>query len=167
MKLFGISSQMALLVYLSIVQSGLAAESVHATYTVPVKDDRLKRFATFEIAGALAERTPQGLSLNFDLPDELVGNNIVHVELKQTSANSAGDIHLAGERGKADCTETTGATELNCSIAYVGDFPYTAKVARHLFFKDVFHFSDRVAVARAFESDPIGTLQIRFAAAPR
>jgi hypothetical protein len=147
-------------VTLAVVFSPAArAEAGDFVYSVPVKDSRLKPYATFELANAGIDKSAESVALGFDLPDQLVGSKPVHVALTGKPGIGNDVFQLEAPNASASCRATNDQTM--CNVRYSIAKKYGIDLALHLFIEDPKNYFKRLEVAKEFSGDPIGTITIK------
>lgn len=127
------------------------------TYEVPV-EPALKPAATFPLSSVEWRVSDGKASLSYELPKELVGKSI---ELDFSGPVTGAEAALRGEAGTADCA--IGETEVTCQENLRGLSPIEPDLTKVATLAQASYPGspqDRVDVAAAFGTDPIGIAHI-------
>ncbi len=146
-------------VILSIVLNSfsvLAEESIQVTYEVPVSDETLKPFSTYQMKFNQDAYEKSPIRVKFPMPLELVGRDIP-IELTKVE----GEANLwTGPKAEAQCHE--GDQDFICELKFhdldLNDLE-TQKVIQATY-KDSAEIAGRTAVALSFSTEPIGIVRL-------
>ncbi len=164
MKIFKSSAAVvAILIAISTMFVSFANARVDAVYEVPTDSPDLTGAARFT---ARSDQDRYGSpdrngKLNFALPEELTGKRISFELLKHSSIAWAGD-GTDGSKVSGTCSRETKRW-FSCTVGFTGlnlDQPARDRLLTQKFGTGV-EFSQRLAVARFFEGQPIGIIRVR------
>lgn len=153
----------AITIIVSTMLCSVGNARVDAVYEVPLASPELSAAAKF------TARSDQDLygspdrsgKLNFALPEELTGKH-VSFELLKDSAGAWAGQGTDGSKVSGNCARTTKKW-FSCTVAFAGlnvNQPERDRILAQRFGSGV-EFSQRLAVARFFEGQPIGIIRVR------
>ena len=128
------------------------------TYTVPTSPE-LKAVATFDLKNLVRTGDDQNIQLSYDLPQDLTGATIQHIEMAGTVDPTAPFVTLKGSHAQASCLMSADI-KMNCLTQYNDLTIDSGKVKD--FLRNKFGNSptlpSRIGVAGQFSEDPIGVV---------
>jgi len=126
-------------------------------YGVPVSPD-LADAAIFAVPEVDWSVSGGKATLRYDLPIGLVGGSL-SVTLSGPIASGATTVQLTSSVGSGSCTASGSVITCNEAFVNLGTLPISEAVVEQVATTDYAGpVADRVAVAAAFSSDPIGTV---------
>jgi len=131
--------------------------SSNGAYSVPVSDPSLSDSASFPV-DVKVQQTSTGISLHYDLPQDLVGIPLQSVKL-DVSATFA-TLTLNGSAGQATCAQTSTAIHCTESLPSALFDLSAVRAAAQAQGLSQAAADARVAVAALFSVDPIGILDV-------
>jgi len=134
----------------------------NGTYSVPVTDPALSDAASFPV-DVKVQQTSTGISLHYDLPQELVGIPLQSVKLDVSATGAT--LILNGSAGQATCAQTS--TALHCTESLPSALFDLSAVRESAQSQGLSQAAadKRAAVAALFSVDPIGILDVTLASA--
>ena len=131
--------------------------AIKAIYSVPVKEEQLKEFASFQLKIISFQKSDGILAVTYQLPQELIGDEVrVSFSGKMNSDESG---LLAGENGQMNCNSYLPGG--SCFVLYKNISVDMTKTTAYLksISRSEQELTSRLRVASEFGGDPVGIIK--------